>query len=114
MKYILLISTIFFIACNNLETKETLDTETYGSIDSIIGKSEQNLTIATGANQKSDSLVTGKIDKTVQKIANLENQVASLQNEVKKLKTENNELKANLDAAYDDGNGYNIRAISDY
>jgi hypothetical protein len=92
MKYILLIATIFFIACNNLETKETLNTETYGSIDSIIGKSKQNLTIATGANQKSDSLVTGKIDKTVQKIANLENQVASLQNEVKKVCCSKNEI----------------------
>jgi peptidoglycan hydrolase CwlO-like protein len=105
MKYILIVATLLLIGCTNSQTTKT-NTNEYGQIDSLIGKSQQNLTIASGANQKSDSLVTGKIEKTAKKITKLEN-------EVKQLKAENNELKEKLDDANDDGSNYRIRAISD-
>lgn len=104
MKYIIVL--LVLLGCNNSESTQTNVNE-YGKIDSIIGKSEQNLTIASGANQKSDSLVTGKIDKTVKKIEKLET-------EIKELKAENNELKDKLNDLDDAGRDYRIRAISDY
>lgn len=106
MKYIITLTLLLFIGCTNSKTKETNINE-YEKLDSIIAKSEQNLQIASGANKKSDSLVTGKIEKTVQKIEKLET-------EVKQLKAENNELKAILyDIDNDRGQPYIIRTISD-
>jgi peptidoglycan hydrolase CwlO-like protein len=105
MKYIIALIVLLFIGCKS-NTEQTLNTENYESIDSIIGKSEQNLSIVVGANKKSDSLVTGKVEKTVKKIKKMEN-------EIKELKAENNELKEKLNDLDDDGNTYRVRAISD-
>lgn len=105
MKYIIVLTTLLFIGCNNSNTNKA-NTDEYAAIDSIIGKSQQNLADAIGANQKSDSLVTGKIDQTVKKITSLETQV-------KQLKAENNALKNQINSINDDGKPFIIRTISD-
>ena len=110
MKNLFFVSIFLLVSCHrNVETN--LDSS---KVDLLIELSKTNSNKAVEVSKQGDSAITQKVDKTVEKISNLENQVSSLQNEVKKLKTENNELKNMVDAAYDDGNGYNIRAISDY
>ncbi len=107
MRYATLLLALFIVGCADSKIEQTNDNE-YEKFDSIIAKSEQNLQIASGANKKSDSLVTGKIEKTAHKIQKLET-------EVKQLKKENNELKAILyDIDNDRGQPYIIRTISDY
>ena len=101
----MLLATLLFIGCDNSKTEE-IKTNDYATIDSLIGKSEQNLSVVGGANKKSDSLVTGKVEKTVKKIKKMEN-------EIKELKQENNELKNQLDDNNDAGEPFIIRTISD-
>jgi len=106
MKYVVLIATLLFISCKDSKVKE-IKTNEYATIDNLIGKSKQNLTVVDEANKKSDSLVTGKVEKTVKKIKKMEK-------EIKQLKQENNELKNQLDDSDDDGQPYHISTISDY
>lgn len=105
MKYIVALATLLFIGCGHSETTKT-ETNEHTELDSILTKSQQNLTIVNGANQKSDSIVGQKVEKTVQKIQHLET-------EVKQLKEENNELKDKLDDADNAGKPFRIRTISD-
>jgi peptidoglycan hydrolase CwlO-like protein len=104
MKYVVALATLLVVSCTNSETIKT-ETNESSELDSVLTKSEQNLAIVGGANQKSDSLVTGKVEHTVQKITHLET-------EVKQLKAENNELKDKLDDATDDGKPYSGLPIS--
>jgi peptidoglycan hydrolase CwlO-like protein len=105
MNYIIALVTLLFVGCKNLKTDKT-ELNEHSELDSILTKSQKNLTIVSGANQKSDSLVTGKVEKTVQKIQNLET-------EVKQLKAENNELKDKLDdATNDDGKPFKLVPVS--
>jgi seryl-tRNA synthetase len=92
------------IGCNTPEPKKN-NTDEYPEIDSILTKSQHNTELASGASQKSDSLIGKKIDNTVKKITHLET-------EVKQLKAENNELKEKLDDADDAGKPFRIRSIS--
>jgi predicted RNase H-like nuclease (RuvC/YqgF family) len=106
MRIIYILTVLLLIGCNSNNT-ETLQIEKYNEqIDSIINQSQENITHASGASRKSDSTITGKIEKTVKKIQKLET-------EIKELKAENNELKNKLDNLDDAGNTYHIRAISD-
>ena len=104
MKYIVALSALLFIGCNHSETIKT-ETNEHSKFDSILTKSKQNLTIVSGANQKSDSIVGQKVEHTVKKIQHLET-------EVKQLKQENAELKDKLDDVDDAGKPFNIRSIS--
>ena len=104
MKYIVALVTLLFIGCTHPETIKP-ETNESTELDSILTKSQQNLTIVGGANQKSDSIVGKKVEHTVQKIQHLET-------ENKQLKQENAELKDKLDDATDAGRTYHIRAIS--
>jgi len=104
MKYVIAIATLLFIGCTHPETSK-IEIDEHSELDSILTKSQQNLTIVGGANQKSDSLVTGKVEHTVKKISHLET-------EVKQLKAENNELKDKLDDADDAGKPFSIKSIS--
>lgn len=106
MKYVVALTALLFIGCNNSQT-DAVNSNEYTTIDSLVGKSLESIVSVDNANKKSDSLVTGKIDKTVKKIQKLET-------EIKELKEENNELKNLLDASDDNGNPYTIRTISDY
>ena len=104
MKYITIPLIALAIGCNTSEPKK-IDTNEHSEIDSIITKSQHNTELASGASQKSDSLIGKKIDNTVKKIDHLET-------EVKQLKAENNELKEKLDDADDAGKPFRIRSIS--
>lgn len=105
MKRILALALLLTSCANNLETNK-IETNGNPELDSILSKSQQNLTIVGGANQKSDSIVGQKVERTVQKIQHLET-------EVKQLKAENNELKNKLDDVDDDaGKPFSIKSIS--
>ena len=105
MKYIVALATILFIGCTHSETPK-IETNEHTELDSILTKNQQNLTAIGSANQKSDSIVTGKVEHTVKKIQHLET-------EVKQLKAENNELKDKLDNVDDDaGKPFSIKSIS--
>jgi peptidoglycan hydrolase CwlO-like protein len=97
-----LIILVSLIGCSD---KADVKTSSGVNVDSLIKKSEKNFVIVNEANKKSDTAITTKIDKTVEKIGQLEN-------EIKELKEENNELKDKLDAANDGGKPYRIRTIS--
>lgn len=102
MKYLITLLAVLLIGCGAHETKiENNHTE----LDSILTKSQQHTDIVNGANQKSDSLIGQKVEKTVQKIGQLETQV-------KELKAENNELKIKLNDATDNGKPYSGLPIS--
>lgn len=105
MRYKIFLFVLLFLGCTQSKTKE-IKSEDYAIIDSVINKNQQNLSVASGANKKGDSLVTGKIDQTVKKITGLESQV-------KQLKKENNELKNQTDIGNDVGKPFIIRTISD-
>lgn len=103
MKYII-ISSLLLCGCNNLNVTPE-PTKDYSKTDSVIANSEKNLTIVNSTNQKSDSMVKGKINHTVNKINKLES-------ENKLLKNENNELKNQINDNNDIGDPYIIRTIS--
>jgi predicted RNA-binding protein with PIN domain len=106
MKLVYALIFLLLISCNS--NVETTQTDNYDAkIDSILTQSQENITIASGASRKSDSTITGKVEKTVKKIKKMEN-------EIKELKQENNELKNQLDDNDDDGKPYHISTISDY
>jgi peptidoglycan hydrolase CwlO-like protein len=75
------------------------------NVDSLIEKNKETFETATEANKKSDTSITTKVETTVKKIGELEN-------EIKELKEENNELKDKLDDAGDAGKPFRIRSIS--
>ena len=104
MKYIVALSMLVLLSCNNSEPVN-LESNENTELDSIITKSQQNQEVVNGANQKSDSIVTGKVEHTVKKIQHLETQV-------EQLKAENNELKDKLDDVDDAGKPFSIKSIS--
>lgn len=103
MKKILLIS-LLFIGCstNNTKVENSVD-----SVDSVLIKSQENLNKADQINKQGDSSITGKVEKTVQKIQVMEQQITEL-------KQENNELKTMLNDANDAGEPFKLLPVSDY
>jgi peptidoglycan hydrolase CwlO-like protein len=96
------ILTVLLISCSD---KSGIKTTSGVDVDSLIEQSQKNFEVANEASKKSDTAITTKVDKTVQKIGQLEN-------EIQQLKEENNELKDKLDDASDAGRSFRIRAIS--
>lgn len=94
-----LILSLMSCSDNNIKTSSGVD------VDSLIEQSQKTFDKANEASKKSDTAITNKVDKTVQKIGQLEN-------EIQQLKEENNELKDKLDDASDAGRSFRIRAIS--
>jgi len=91
-------------ACHSPK-QEKIETNETTSIDSVLQRSKENAIILDEANRKSDTTITGKVEKTVKKIAVMEKQITEL-------KAENNELKEKLDDADDAGKPFNIRSVS--
>ena len=96
---------IILVSLFSCGDKSTVKTSSGVDVDSLIEKSGKTYVSANEANKKSDTAITNKVDKTVEKIGQLEN-------EIKQLKAENDELKDKLDAANDGGRPYRIRSIS--
>lgn len=72
--------------CDTNKVSETLKTATNGTVDSILTKSQSNIVDMGRTSEKSDSIITEKVNTTSHKIEDL-------LHEVKVLKKENNELK---------------------
>jgi peptidoglycan hydrolase CwlO-like protein len=99
----ILVTLVSLLSCgqeNTLKSKSGVD------VDSLLEKNSETFTIVNNVNRKSDSTITNKVDNTVKKIGQLEN-------EIKELKEENNALKSKLDNSNDAGRPFNIRTISD-
>lgn len=103
MKKILLLS-LLFLGCSTNETEVDLSVDL---TDSVLVKSQENLTKASEINKQGDSSITGKVEKTAQKIEVMEKQIT-------KLKQENNELKTKLNDANDAGEPFELLPVSDY
>lgn len=103
MKKLLLIS-LLFLGCSTNEIEVDLSVD---STDSVLVKSQENLTKANEINKQGDSSITGKVEKTVQKIQVMEKQIT-------KLKQENNELKTKLNDVNDAGEPFKLLPVSDY
>ena len=100
----ILVVLVSLLACNSPKSTKT-QTNELTSIDSVLQRSKENAIILDEANRKSDTTITGKVEKTVKKIAVMEKQITEL-------KAENNELKEKLDDVDDAGKPFNIRSVS--
>jgi vacuolar-type H+-ATPase subunit I/STV1 len=100
MKYIVL--SLLLIGCSQSENNSITETNKLNEkIDSLLIKSQRNIDSASVQLTKIDSAVVEKVEKTVQKIGNLET-------ENKQLKEENNELKTELNNTKSSGRPYKL------
>jgi len=107
----ILVVLVSLLACNSPKSTKT-QTNELTSIDSVLQRSKENAIILDEANRKSDTTITGKVEKTVKKMAVMEKQITELKVENTNLKSENNELKENLNDIDDAGKPFNIRSVS--
>ena len=105
MKYTLLL-LILVLGCSSPSETKIKEDETYSTIDSIIGQNQKNLTVLDSTNKRTDSTITGKVEKTVK-------QISTLKEENTKLKKENEALKDKLDDATDVGKPFKLLPVSD-
>lgn len=101
-KYILFLILISIFSCN--ENKPVITSDGV-NVDSLLLINSVNTHVVSESSKKSDTMITTKVDKTVQKIGNLETQI-------NELKQENNELKGKLDDANDVGKPFRILPVS--
>lgn len=106
MKLVYALLGTLLIGCNDNNTSKTENNETYSAIDSIIGQSQKNLTVLDSTSKRTDSTITGKVEKTVK-------QISTLKEENTKLKKENESLKDKLDDATDVGKPFKLLPVSD-
>lgn len=106
MKHLLSIGlTLLLIGCGQKATEETeLLNERYENIDSLISQSQKNIESNNQAIQKSDSVLTEKVEATV-------NKITTLQTENQQLKVENKELKQELKKANDAGEPFELLPV---
>jgi len=104
MKYSLLFLFIIIGCQSPTETKKEND-ETFATIDSIIGENQKNLLILDSTSKRTDSSITGKVEKTVK-------QITTLKEENTKLKKENEALKDKLDVISNDGKPFELLPVS--
>lgn len=104
-----ILSVLAIIGTCNAPKQEKIKTNELTNIDSVLQHSQENAIRLDEANRKSDTTITGKVEKTVKKMAVMEKQITEL-------KAENNELKQQIDSVYsdnaDNGKPFNIRSVS--
>lgn len=105
MKLVYALLSTLLIGCNDNHTSKTENNETYTAIDSIIGQSKKNLVGLDSTIKRTDSTITGKVEKTVK-------QISTLKEENTKLKKENENLKSKLDDANDVGQPFKLLPVS--
>jgi hypothetical protein len=105
MRYSLLLF-LLILGCSSPNETKVKENETYSAIDSIIGQSQKNLTVLDSTSKRTDSTITGKVEKTVK-------QISTLKEENTKLKKENEALKDKLDDATDVGKPFKLLPVSD-
>jgi cell shape-determining protein MreC len=100
MKYLVLL--LILVSCASKQEQPSPETlKLNETIDSLLIKSQRNIDSASVQLTKTDSAVVEKVEKTVQKIGNLET-------ENKQLKEENNELKTELNNTKSSGRPYKL------
>lgn len=104
MKYTILFLLII-IGCQSPNVTKQENDETYSNIDSIIGESQKNLLILDSTSKRTDSTITGKVEKTVK-------QISTLKEENTKLKKENESLKNKLDDISNTGKPFELLPVS--
>lgn len=104
-----ILSVLAVIGTCNAPKQEKIETNEFTNTDSVLQHSQKNAIILDEAGRKSDSSITGKVEKTVKKMAVMEKQIIQL-------KAENNELKEQMDSVYsdnaDNGKPFIIRSVS--
>ena len=95
--------TILACRSNNQEIK--INENEFQSLDTILRRSEENFIAVNRTNQKSDSSISKKVEKTVK-------QINTLKEEVKQLKEENNDLKIKVNDAADAGKPFQLLPVS--
>jgi len=106
MKKLYVLSTLLVLGCSNHNNEKNIEkNETSFQIDSIIQQSQKNLSTVDSANKKSDSTITGKVEKTVK-------QITTLKEENKQLKIENNALKTQLNDINTFGEPFKLLPVS--
>ena len=98
-----LLFVLLLVGCSSNEIK--IEDKSTDVVDSVIIKSQQNLINANEINKRGDSSITGKVEKTVQKIQVMEQQITQL-------KEENNELKDKLNDVNDAGEHFELLPVS--
>ena len=93
------------MGCTSPTETKIENNETYSAIDSIIGRSKENIILLDSTNKRTDSTITGKVEKTVK-------QISTLKEENSKLKKENENLKNKLDDATDVGEPFKLLPVS--
>lgn len=104
MKY----SVLFLLAllgCTSPSETKVENNEAFKAIDSIIGESQKNLLSLDSTSKRTDSTITGKVDKVVK-------QISTLKEENTKLKQENEVLKDKLNDAVDVGKPFKLLPVS--
>ena len=104
MKYSLLLF-LLILGCSSPNETKVKEDETYSAIDSIIGQSKKNLTVLDSTSKRTDSTITGKVEKTVK-------QISTLKEENTKLKKENEALKDKLDDIGNGGKPFELLPVS--
>lgn len=105
MKKIIITYSIFLISCGSDGQKE-INMETINNLNNVLENNSKNFYLTKEINSKTDSVITDKVDKTI-------NTINELKTEVKQLKIENNELKEKLSNINDDnGKPFRILPIS--
>ena len=83
----------------------------YEKLDSIIDQAKRSYDQVARANQESDTMIQGKVEKTAQKISGLETQVQELKQENSQLK---NEIKKRDADAAAHGAPFRLEPISNH
>lgn len=106
MKITYLVLILLLVSCSTYKTEnydERNNLKT--SIDSMIEQSQKGILSADSAIKKSDSTITGKVEKTVE-------QITALKSENKQLKIENHVLKAQLNDINNSGEYFELLPVS--
>ena len=93
------------MGCQNPTEPKKENDEAFKTIDSIIGESQKNLLILDSTSKRTDSTITGKVEKTIK-------QISTLKEENTKLKKENEALKDKLDDISNDGKPFELLPVS--
>ena len=108
-KIIFVFSVMVLVSCKNFSSEKDSSSDVTNldkMLDTILMNNNKNFELTNQMNKQSDSVVSNKVDKTVQKISHLETQVTQL-------KKENNELKEKLDdATNDNGKPFKLEPVS--
>ena len=93
------------MGCSSPNQTKLNQDETFTTIDSIIGENQKNLLILDSTSKRTDSTITGKVEKTVK-------QISTLKEENTKLKKENEALKDKLDDIGNGGKPFELLPVS--